>query len=225
VLTAVTDGIWAFQYAVGPRGSLQVRSTIVRLHGGGLFVHSPGPLSRELADTLDSLGAVQAVVAPNLWHHLFVNEWRDGYPTAQFHIAPRLGRKRKDLDNCYKLTDTPPSVWGRDIDQHVMRGVPAIGEVWFCHAASKTLIVTDLVHNMQRADNLLVRALYTVTGGYKKFGPTRIPRLLCRDRGALRASLDRVLDWNFDRVIVAHGDIKETGGKQGIRRGFDWVRS
>ena len=44
-----------------------------------------------------------------------------------------------------------------------------------------------------------------------------------KDRRALRASLDKILAWDFDRVTVAHGDILETGGHKAVQRGFAWL--
>jgi hypothetical protein len=41
----------------------------------------------------------------------------------------------------------------------------------------------------------------------------------------MRASLDRILAWDFDRVTVAHGEILETGGHAALRTSFAWLRS
>ena len=40
---------------------------------------------------------------------------------------------------------------------------------------------------------------------------------MMRDRVAARASLQRVLQWDFDRVIVTHGEILEHGGRQAMQ--------
>jgi hypothetical protein len=37
---------------------------------------------------------------------------------------------------------------------------------------------------------------------------------MCRDRAAARRSLDRVLGWEFDRVVVGHGAVVEHDGKR-----------
>ena len=46
---------------------------------------------------------------------------------------------------------------------------------------------------------------------------------MTKDHRPLRASLDRILAWDFDRVTVAHGEILETGGRAALRAGFAWV--
>jgi hypothetical protein len=45
-----------------------------------------------------------------------------------------------------------------------------------------------------------------------------------RDRAAVRASLDRILAGDFDRIIVGHGRNVETGGKRVFGDAFAFVR-
>ena len=52
--------------------------------------------------------------------------------------------------------------------------------------------------------------------------PCRV-RLLIRDRGAARRSLDEILRWDFDRVIVTHGIVLQQSGKRVVRAAFDWL--
>ena len=53
------------------------------------------------------------------------------------------------------------------------------------------------------------------------FGPSRIMKLLMTaDRAALFRSLERLLALDFDRVIVGHGRILETGGRERLRASF-----
>ena len=42
---------------------------------------------------------------------------------------------------------------------------------------------------------------------------------------AASASLERILAWDFDRVIVAHGDVQESGGYALMRDGYAWLRA
>ena len=39
-----------------------------------------------------------------------------------------------------------------------------------------------------------------------------------------RAPVDRVLTWDFDRVIMAHGEVLESGGREAMRTAFAWLR-
>jgi hypothetical protein len=59
---------------------------------------------------------------------------------------------------------------------------------------------------------------------YDRFGPSRLDPLLVRDRQAARESLEHILTWDFDRIVVAHGDdILETGGQEALRSGYAWL--
>jgi len=95
--------------------------------------------------------------------------------------------------------------------------------VAFFQRASQTLINTDMTQNVHADPSWFARTVWRLVESWQRFGPSRLERLLTRDKAALRESLERILDWNFDRVIVAHGDVLETGGKDGMRDGFDWA--
>lgn len=47
--------------------------------------------------------------------------------------------------------------------------------------------------------------------------------LMIRDRRAARASVDAILGWDFERVIVAHGDVLETGGRERFAAAFAFL--
>ena len=42
-------------------------------------------------------------------------------------------------------------------------------------------------------------------------------------KNATRLSLGQILRWDFDRVIVAHGDVLESGGRQKLRDAFGFI--
>jgi hypothetical protein len=48
-------------------------------------------------------------------------------------------------------------------------------------------------------------------------------RRLIRDRVAARESVARILRWNFDRVIVTHGDVLESGGLAKFAEAFSFL--
>jgi hypothetical protein len=103
-------------------------------------------------------------------------------------------------------------------------GVPLANEVVFVHRPSRSLLVCDLAFNVGPDAPWLTRTLFRLWGAYGRLGPTRLERLLVRDKDAARRSLDEVLALDFDRVIVSHGDVLETGGREAFARGFDWLR-
>ena len=201
-----------------------VRMTIIRLRDGGLFLHSPVPLQRELRVELDALGEVRAVVAPNRHHHLFAADYPAGYPNARLYAAPGLSLKRPDLKFAEELGDTAPPAWRSEIEQHVFRGAPFLGEVVFFHPSTRTVLFTDLVFNVAKGAKGLTRFFYRCVGAEGRFGPHRLVRwLFIRDRAAARESLERILRWDFDRVVMSHGDVLERGGHDAVRTAFGFL--
>jgi hypothetical protein len=62
-----------------------------------------------------------------------------------------------------------------------------------------------------------------VNQGWDRFGPTRILRSTIKDRAAVRRGIDAVLQHDFDRVVVGHGQVVDRGGRDGLRLGFAWL--
>ena len=42
-------------------------------------------------------------------------------------------------------------------------------------------------------------------------------------RNLARQSLQKLLSWDFDRLIIAHGPCVETGAKAFVERAFRWL--
>ena len=57
--------------------------TVIRLKDGRILVHSPVPIEPDLRSAVENLGQVAALIAPNLFHHQFIAEWRVGVPRGK----------------------------------------------------------------------------------------------------------------------------------------------
>jgi hypothetical protein len=204
-------------------GDIGCRMTAVRLVDGGLLLHSPVPLDAELRTALDKIGSVRAIVAPSRAHHLFVGEYITAYPGAKLHGAPRLPEKRKDLGFDSILGEEADADWRGQIDQHLFGGAPLLNELVFFHRATGTVIFTDLVFNIAAADASKARVFNWASGAAGHFGPHRLIRWTIRDRKAARESVRRILEWNFDRVVVTHGDVLESGGRDRVSVAFSYL--
>jgi hypothetical protein len=199
------------------------RMSVIRLADGSLLLHSPVALDRSLRKELDALGPVRYAVAPNRVHHLYAGDVARAYPESRLWIGPGLETKRPDLVYEAILDDEAPSAWRGQVDQVFFRGRPFENEVVFCHRRSRTLILCDLAFNFREGTHWVTRILMQMMWSYGRFGPSRLDPLLIRDRAAARASLERILAWDFDRVVVAHGDVLERGGREALRDGYAWL--
>ena len=226
MLRRLADDVWVTERPQRFFGlPVGARMTVIRLSGGRLLLHSPLPLDAALRVELDALGRVACAVAPNRLHHLYAGDVVRTYPEARLWVAPGLPEKRPDLVHAGVLGDEAPVEWRGELEQAFFRGRPYENEVAFFHPATRTLILCDLAFNFGPRDAWPTRVLMSLLRSYGKLGPSRLDPLLIRDRAAARASLERILAWDFDRVIVAHGDVQESGGYVLMRDGYAWLRA
>ncbi len=199
------------------------RMTVVRLPGPRLFLHSPIAVTVELVREVKALGPVAYLAAPNRFHHLSIGDWHEAFPEASVFVAPGLDTKRPDLKIAGVLTDEPEPGWAGTLDQVLVSGFPLANEVVFFHRPSATLIATDLAFNIGSNSPPLTRLAFRLGRAYGRLSPTLLERLFVRDRSAFRRSLARILEWPFERVVVAHGQVSEKGGREELARGYAWV--
>jgi hypothetical protein len=187
---------------------LPIRATIARLPDGGVLVHSPTPPRDGLADAVAALGPVRALVAPNLLHHRWAGAWHGRFPEATLWAAPGLARKRADLRVGATLgADAAP--WADAFAPLALEGCPALAEHVFFHAASATLVCSDLLFHVRAPETWATSLVLALAGTRGRLAMSRAWWRYARDRRALWASLERLLAWPFSRVLVGHGDVFE----------------
>ena len=98
-----------------------------------------------------------------------------------------------------------------------------VNETVFFHPSSGTLVLSDLAFNLGPEAPPFTRVLFRLIGGYGRLSPTAMERLMVRDRVAFSQSLRRILAWPFGRVVVAHGNIKESGGREELAANYAWA--
>jgi len=199
------------------RQNIGSRMTIIRLKNGDLWLHSVVKLTEAEHQELTRLGPVTHIVAPNLMHHLALPEYLSHYPLARFYGARRLERKKRRIPFSETLSATPPPSWRFQIEALEIDGIPELNEVVFFHPASRTLILTDLAFNLQEFSGPVGRLLARFNQCYQTFGPTRLFKSLIRDKTRLANSFRLLLQWDFDRIVLAHGNIIETGAKEKMK--------
>lgn len=206
----ITPGLWHATHDLAPGGvQFRTRATLVRLSDGGLWMHSPVPLDDALARQVDSLGRVREIVAPNGWHDRYAREAKERYPEATLWASPAL-RASKDaaLVDAW-LGETEPR-WANALKTHAIAGVPKAEEFVFLHVASNTLIVTDLLFQIRYPVNTLTKLVLWMAGtNGGKLAQSRLWRSVTKDRAAAGRSVAEMLEWDFERVVLAHGDFVE----------------
>jgi hypothetical protein len=225
-LRALSENLWVAERPQTFYGlPVGTRMSVIRLSGARLLLHSPVVLDGPLRAALDAIGQVRYAVAPNRVHHLYAGEVARIYPGTRLWVAPGLERKRPDLSFAAVLGDEAPEEWREEVGQVFFRGRPYENEVVFLHRPSRTLLLCDLAFNFGPRTAAPTRLLMKLIRSYGRFGPSKLDPLLIRDRVAARASLERILAWDFDRVVVAHGEVLERGGREALRAGYAWLLS
>lgn len=202
---------------------LGTRMTVVRQPSGGLWLHSPIALSPELRDDVASLGNVEHIVAPNLYHHVYAGEWAQAFPKATLHGAPGLDAKRKDLKFGAMLGTTEDGApWADTFAQQRIDGT-MLGEVVFLHKPTGSIISSDLVENMTACSHWPTRVYLNLNGVLDKPGLPYVLRLVFRDRKAARADIDKILSWTFERIVLAHGSNIEQDAADILKATYAWL--
>ena len=60
-------------------------------------MHSPGALTTQMKTWLEENGPLEAIVAPNLFHHLYLHDTAKAFPAATLHGPLGLEKKLSEL--------------------------------------------------------------------------------------------------------------------------------
>ena len=209
------------------RSPLKRRMTVMDVGSGRLAVHSGIRLRDHDAAALDRLGRVSLILVPNRFHGSEAAWYAERYRDAKVLVpAERLAVLERTMP---RIDGTLERDWpielARVLERECLGGLRQLAEAVFLHTPSRTLVVTDLVFNLDRNLTGLHGFLMQMNGIRGRFGPSRLLLLaFVRDRKALARSLDRVLAWDFDRVVMSHGRVLESEGKQRMQEAFAFLR-
>ena len=183
------------------------------------------PISAELS----LLGKVAFIIAPNAFHHLYLQDCVQHYPEASVHVASGVEKQYTNL-NCQILTAVAPPQWREELQQLFFTGYAtlklsgsvAANEVVFFHKESKTLLLTDAAFHFVPTSKLAT-FFAKLVGVFGVLGPTLAEKLAIKNRQATREALQKVLEWPFETVVMAHGQIVNTQAKEKLKAGYDWL--
>ena len=228
----VADDVWIVDSgpisALGLR--LPVRMTVVKLADGKLLLHSPTRFDFALKAELEEHGPIAHLVAPDSAHWTYLEGWQRQLPGVLTWAAPGLrdrlpvkrSRVRLDRDIVAGAEDWP----GEDLEPILVPGVGGFAEVDLFHRPSRTLILTDLVQNLEphklppAVRPLAWAAGITAPGGR---APAYLRAVLRMKGEAARRAGRRLVALEPERVIFSHGTWFERDAAARLRRSLSWL--
>jgi hypothetical protein len=203
------------------------RATVVQLRNGNLWVHSPTRLTEGLRAELDALGEVRHLVAPNPFHFAYIAEWQAAWPKAKSWAAAgvveRAAKNGLSLSFDRELrSEEAEGPWAGQLDQRIVQGSTRFHEAVFFHHASRSLILTDLIEAIETAKlPVHCRPFAWINGIDDSDGKTPpLIRWLFRDKRAMADSVEEMIGWAPERIILAHGRCYDRNGVAELERAF-----
>jgi len=203
------------------------RMIVVKLSDGSVWANSPVSVPFDTLKRITELGPVRYLVAATPRHVWRLEGWHMLFPEAQLWAARTtpFTLKRGHLPFTGVLGDAPPQAWAEDLDQLAFKGNPLIEEVIFFHKQSGTVILDDLIQIHPVVKGKAVRnTLFKLEGvAYPHGGVGLDIRLSFTNRDLARQSLEKLLSWDFDKLVIAHGMCIEKDAKPFVQRAFRWL--
>jgi hypothetical protein len=224
----IVDGPFEYLTVGGIRLPLPftTRMTVVRLANGDLLLHSPISFDERIAKQLSVLGTPRHLVSPNQFHYAHIGEWAKAFPDTVSWASPRVRQRARargvNVEFARDLDANPPDEWREEIDQLLFPG-GYFKEYIFFHKASRTLILTDTIINIE-LDKISEpwRTVTKLTGMYHPRGQIffgmRLPLLFQRRKA--KAAIEKIHSWQPQRIVLSHGRCFDEDADEVIRRIF-----
>ncbi|KAI9891715.1 MAG: hypothetical protein M1814_002465 [Vezdaea aestivalis] len=237
VIRHVTPNIVTCSLPFSRYGQLKIgaRGTIIKTPSGSLVVFSPTPLTRQTRETVETLGGeVKYLIAPDAEHYLFLKEWLAAFPGASIigpaSLAPKL--QKSNVPMATQVTYENQSQLNLDAEFSATFDLAFVGavacEVVLLYRPEKTLLVADLLFNLPAKEQYSKAGSKEESGVWTKAfnrmrGLTGQPAVWQRrilgaiaasDKTSFDGGIQTVAGWEFERIIVCHGDVIEEGGKE-----------
>lgn len=214
-MEAIAENLWVMRFPQSLLGAEIGRTvTIVRLASGELVVHSTAPFSANDVAAINALGKVRWMLDATNFHDTFAAKGAAAFPEAVY-LAPDGFSFQGKATPLGKV----PAEWRGELEVIPLGGMPSLNEHAFFHVPSKTLILADLLFTFGPTASGWTRFLFRFASGIKAYpAMSRLFKAQIKDQASFEDSLKRLLALPFERVIVGHGEIIESGAKAIVAR-------
>jgi hypothetical protein len=188
--------------------------TLLRLGDGRVVIHSTAPFTEKDVRAIQTFGQPAWLVDTTLLHDTFAREGREAFPGLAY-LAPDGFTEVSGVAT--QPLDSPPPDWANEIEVLRIEGTRKNEHVFF-HRRSRTLVVADLFFSFPAETRgwarFFARRIMGLPPGL--FGVSRFFRFLIADKQAFKRSIRKMLEWDFERVVVAHREPLGTGAKKAV---------
>jgi hypothetical protein len=208
-LRRIDDQLWCLESHFtrwGCKGSL--RMSVIGT-SAGLLLYSPVHLSESVVAELKQLGTVTTIIAPNLFHHMYLRDCIATFPKARVLVPPGLGAKIGPLPNAEEFTAKTSLGQHGDFDHFTFAG-HALQETIIFHRPTATLITADMIYNYGPKQYPAERLFFRAIGCYGAPDIAFYHRWAITDKPSVKALVQKVSSWDVRRIIMSHGEIIET---------------
>ena len=226
VLKNIDKDIWIFEGKAVSFYTMPytTRMTVIRINKNELWIHSPCELSIELIVELKQIGNVKYILSPNKIHHIYMQDWQEEFPNAKLYSSPGLEEKRKDIKFNSELKNNPEPEWEKEIKQMIFYGSSIMEEVIFLHKKSKTLILGDLIENFDENHFSGIKKIIAKwVGIISPNGKAPIDLRYTFNKNIAKINYDKMIQWNFNKIIISHGIWIKENGKEFAKKSFNWA--
>ena len=231
MLRQIDNNLWVIEQPQRFMGlEVGTRMTVIRLQDNSLILISPLKITSDIEEELDKLGEVKYIISPNLFHYLYLAQAKVIYPNAIICAPPGLANKQPNL-KIDKILTQDRLEFASELEYFLLDGFQAfvlnkiatVNEVVFYHPVSKTLIITDSAFNFDSSFPWSTQFATRLLGSYRVLKPSWLEKIAIQDKNLLQSSIHKVLLWDFQQVIMAHGKIVEQEAKQQLAAGYQWL--
>jgi hypothetical protein len=205
-------------------GNIGGCSTIIRYASNDLMIISPVRFSDQDVTDIQRLGKVRYLLAPNALHHLYIKTAQAQFPDSKIGGPIEVESKRADIDFDVVLNEESMLTWEPTVSLIRIKATkPLYGEMVFFHHPSRTLVVTDLMFNVQHPGSWFNQLAMKLNGADRKFTMSRLGKL-AYEKTSLREALLKIYSLTPENVIVAHGEPVLGEATPKIKESFSWLQ-
>jgi hypothetical protein len=207
-LRLIDKGLWCLNshFVIwGCKGSIRMTAIEAK---SGIILYSPVALSSVHLEEIARLGAVSTIIAPNLFHHLYLRPCVASFPNARVLVPEGLAEKIGPIPGAEVMTDELRFGVEDEIDHAIFKG-HRLRETMLFHHPTQTLITADLLYNFQPENTKVEKLFFRAIGCYGSPSAPFYHRFAVEDKASVKTLIARVQRWDVRRVIMSHGRIIE----------------